>query len=87
MSDLKMVCPACDSWTSSVGIAFRDGEPCPYCGLPADTARVVIEARARRADEDLVARVLEADQRAVKAEAEAAVLRARLNEVRRAVAE
>lgn len=32
MSDLKMSCPACGSWTNAVGQAAADGEPCPNCG-------------------------------------------------------
>lgn len=36
MSDIKRSCPVCEAWTSEVGYAVRDGEPCPYCGTPAD---------------------------------------------------
>lgn len=35
MSDLKTLCPGCGSYLSSVGIAFRDGKPCPQCGYAA----------------------------------------------------
>ena len=66
MSDLKTTCPACDSWTSEVGRALRDGEPCPYCGLPAEAAETVMEARklARSALE----RMARAEARAAMAE-------------------
>lgn len=36
MSD-KMTCPGCDAHTSSVLGAVERGEPCPYCGLSAET--------------------------------------------------
>lgn len=43
MSDLKRSCPACKSWTSEIGEAFRDGEPCPVCGAPAPREGAVAE--------------------------------------------
>ena len=68
MSDLKTTCPACDSWTSEVGRALRDGEPCPYCGLPAEAAEAVIRARRRGAAEDVLERMAKAEARAAMAE-------------------
>jgi microcystin degradation protein MlrC len=87
MSDLKMLCPACDAWTSAVGIAFRDGADCPYCGLPAEAARMVIEAQERNVSEEVLKRLTDAEIRAAKAETEAAELRARLATIRRALDE
>ena len=68
MSDLKMACPACDSETSAIGLAFRDGAPCPYCGLPAEAAEAVIEARKRGASEQVLERMAKAEARAAMAE-------------------
>jgi hypothetical protein len=34
----KTTCPGCESYTSGVLAAFRNGEPCPYCGLAAEDA-------------------------------------------------
>ena len=72
MSDLKTTCPACDSETSAIGMAFRDGEPCPYCGLPAEAAEAVMEARKREEASELVL------ERMAKAEARAAMAERRL---------
>lgn len=68
MSDLKQMCPACDSETSAIGMAFRDGEPCPYCGLPAEAAEAVMEARKRGATEQVLERLAKAEARAAMAE-------------------
>jgi DNA repair exonuclease SbcCD ATPase subunit len=84
MSDLKRSCPGCDAWTSSVGAAFRDGEPCPYCGLPAEAAHAIDEARERHASEVVVKRLADAEVRAAKAEAEVDRLTSILNRVREA---
>lgn len=32
MSDSKMECPSCHSWTNAIGEAARNGEACPSCG-------------------------------------------------------
>ena len=70
MSD-KMTCPACDSYTSSVRMAFESGNDCPHCGLSADAAIQIEQAAKRGADADLIARV-------AVVEREAADLRKRL---------
>jgi hypothetical protein len=73
MSDLKMTCPGCDAHTSAVGIAYRDGDPCPYCGLPAEetlqrvkTARITAErsesARLSNILQSVATLVYEAEQ-------------------------
>lgn len=56
MSD-KTTCPGCNSRTSAIRQAVQDGEPCPYCGLPADVIWQVEGVRARQADETLKAEV------------------------------
>ena len=40
MSDLKMQCPSCQSWTNSVGQAAANGEQCPYCGAALTVEQV-----------------------------------------------
>ncbi len=82
----KMVCLCCDSYTSGILEAFEYGRPCPVCGLSADATQAILAARKKGADEQLVQRCLEAEQRAGKAEAEVALLRYRLAEVERSVA-
>lgn len=38
-------CPACRNHTQSIHHAFRDGEPCPRCGLPTAIAVKVLECQ------------------------------------------
>lgn len=82
----KMDCLGCDSYTSAIYDAYSNGAACPYCGLPAEVTAKVLEARKRGADEDLTQRYQEAEVRAGKAEAEAALLRRHIEQIRRAVA-
>lgn len=86
MSD-KIECPGCNSYTSSVARAVRDGEPCPYCHLSADAIETVIEARRRHGETQLVEQLKEALKRADAAEAQAGRLRAALWMVRSAFSE
>jgi hypothetical protein len=83
----KAICPACDSYTSAIHEAFRDGGACPYCGLPAAAAKAVLAAQERGANEDLAQRAAKAEQRAAKAEREAAWLRDRLDQIGRIAAD
>lgn len=83
MSDIKRTCPACDSWTSAVGEAFRDGEPCPYCGLPAAAAHLIDEARERKVGDDVLSKYAAAEVRAAEAEAEVRELRDALDSIYR----
>lgn len=57
MSDIKATCPACDSTTSSIGMAFREGKQCPVCKLPALAALEIEAARTRGADTKLTERL------------------------------
>jgi hypothetical protein len=41
-------CPACRNHTQSIHHVFRDGEPCPRCGLPAAIAVKVLECQEAR---------------------------------------
>lgn len=81
----KMCCPACNSYTSSVLMAYEAGERCPVCGIPAETTRTVLEARKRNADADLTERFEAAEIRAVRAEEELRKLRRHLDSIKRAV--
>lgn len=72
---LKAICPSCDSETSALYSALENGNPCPYCGLPADVIETVRQAQSRHADEQLLTRLMEAEKRAAKAEGEVAELK------------
>jgi hypothetical protein len=80
----RIECPGCGNYLSDILAAFRDGQPCPRCGLPADTARQVHEARRKGVDEETERRYLDALKRAIAAEAEARDLRERLDVIREA---
>ena len=54
MSDLTKTCPVCDASTSAIGMAYRNGDPCPYCGTSEETAELIWGARDRLADQKLV---------------------------------
>lgn len=81
----KMTCPGCDAHTSGVVAAYEDGEPCPYCGLPATATSEILDARSRAADADLTKRYEEAVKRVGLLEAENLALRGALNGVRQAM--
>jgi uncharacterized coiled-coil protein SlyX len=83
----KMSCPACDARTSSVLTAFEDGNPCPHCELPWIGAQLVLEARRRGADEDLVTRLAELETKLAAAEAEGAKMRRQLDHIRQELEE
>jgi hypothetical protein len=82
MSDLKVTCPACDSYSSSVGIGFRDEGKCPFCGLPVEAFVALEKARARGAKDSIVKMSAEAEARAARAEAEVGRLKGLLSEIR-----
>lgn len=75
----RVLCPACDSYTSSGWQARQDGEPCPHCGLPALVGRMLEHHAAKGADQALVKMAAEASAAAAKAELELARLRSRIN--------
>lgn len=79
----KTTCPACDAHTSAVFMAFNEEEPCPYCGLPAEVADVVLAARARGAETAVLERLARAEQRAANAERRIHELESALRVVRR----
>lgn len=66
----KMTCPACTSHTSSVLSAYREGEPCPYCGLTVDATQQILTIQRSKASEDVKRMAQEAVERAARAEAE-----------------
>ena len=81
----KVTCPGCESYTSAVFQAVHEGEPCPYCGLPASTIAEVNAVREARGDEQLREKLAEALTRAGRAEAEVARLRDMARSVRAAI--
>lgn len=81
----KMTCPGCDAHTSSVVTAFDEGDPCPYCGLPATATEEILDARKRAADADLTRRYEDLVKRVAGLEAERNALRSALNNVKQAV--
>lgn len=84
MSD-KMTCPGCDAHTSSVLGAVKRGEPCPYCGLSAETIERVRAAQARFGETVLTEQLAAALKRADVAEREAGNLRKKLDRIVAAV--
>lgn len=84
MSD-KAECPGCGSYTSTVLSRFRDGNPCPYCGLSASAAAEIAAIREGRANDEVKRVAEEAIKRAEKAEREAAHLRSQILDIRSAL--
>jgi DNA repair exonuclease SbcCD ATPase subunit len=81
----KMVCPGCESYTSGVLAAFREGRACPVCGLSAEAAQAVEEAQARHADEVVTKQLTDALKQMDELKRESDTLRYRLNQVERAL--
>ncbi|MCW2785263.1 MAG: hypothetical protein JWP74_1780 [Marmoricola sp.] len=81
MSDLKRSCPACGSYSSSVGIDFRNGDPCRYCGLSANAAFELDQAKERGAQQSAIDMAAKASARADIAEREVQRLRGLLDEI------
>lgn len=81
----KMTCPGCDAHTSGVVTAFDEGEPCPYCGLPATATAEILDARERHANAELTQKYEDAVKRIGHLEAERNALRAALNDVKMAI--
>lgn len=78
-----MTCPGCDSESSSVLSAFRDGDPCPFCGLSAQAAAEIDRIHQTRADEALKTQVKTAIKERDAAQREARWAKARLSRVER----
>ncbi len=49
----RLECPGCGSYTSGVLNAFRNDEPCPYCGLSTEALVEISAIRLERADSKL----------------------------------
>jgi uncharacterized Zn finger protein (UPF0148 family) len=62
MSDLNRFCPVCESNTSAIGLAYKEGDPCPYCGTTEETAKLIIAAQDRLADQKLVDELIAANK-------------------------
>lgn len=83
----KDECPVCESYTSSVWSAFRDGEGCPHCGASAELVAQVATARQRHADENLVNQLKTLGLRVETLQRENGRLRAQIRRVRDVVAQ
>lgn len=83
----KVTCPGCDSYTSGIANAVHRGEPCPYCGLPAETVIKVNRVREERGSEELRRQLSEALLKVGKDEAALAKLSEFVSTVREALAE
>ena len=81
----KALCPSCNGYFSDIYRAFRDREPCPHCGLPAEVAAEVAAARERYRDDERTEKLAEAIAARGKAEAERDDYLHELDEVRRSV--
>jgi hypothetical protein len=80
----RITCPGCGNHLSAILAAFREGAPCPNCGLPAEAARLVLDAQRKGADETLRQACTDALKRALEAERERDDLRDRMREIREA---
>lgn len=80
-----MTCPGCDAYSSGVVTAFEEGEPCPYCQLPATATAEILDAREHHANAELTQRYEEAVKRIGRLETENHALRGAVNVVRQAV--
>lgn len=38
MVTMRRICPKCDAQSSNIGLAYRDGKGCPYCGTTEEEA-------------------------------------------------
>ena len=82
MGDYKRSCPVCDAWTNSVGLAVRDGRPCPHCGAPAELILQIDDLQRRKADKNLVVQLATLGSRVANLERENMRLRAKLDRAR-----
>lgn len=85
-SSSKMICPGCDSESSTIKGARERGEGCPCCGLSSEAMTEVAAARYRHGETTLTERLAELLGRAEKAEREAYRLRSHLATIKATVA-
>lgn len=83
----KMLCPACNSYTSTALSAYERGDDCPYCGLPIGAWEAITEARKRHLEGELLKNYEMTEIRATKAEAEVNRLQGIINRIERALKE
>lgn len=85
---LKLWCPGCDSQTSELWrVVHEEGDPCPYCGLPAEAIELVVKAQEKNVANELTDRFMKAEQRATAAEKELRLLQEQLRRIKSAVDE
>ena len=78
----KMTCPGCNSHTSGVLFAVREGRRCPYCGLSPAAILEVNAIQLSKADQDLKDRAEKAIVAEAKLESELAWCKSQLNKIR-----
>lgn len=80
----KLACPGCNSTTSDVARGYRETGRCPKCGLSGEILHEIWRVRESHATAEAKEQFEEMAARAGKAEAEARVLRHRLERVQEA---
>ena len=83
----KALCPGCGGYLSSILAAFKEGRPCPQCGLSADAAAAVVAVQAQRGDAKLKAQLVDEIKLRHAAEEKAARLERQVARMRRVLEE
>lgn len=83
----KETCPGCNSHTTCVAHARANGDPCPNCGLSADTATEIMTIRRGQADDAVKATFAELRLRTDLAERQNEALIECLDKIREALNE
>jgi hypothetical protein len=66
----RLLCPICNSCTSTVLSRVGEGRPCPYCGAPAALILEVSTLKAKNSDGKLIERLIELGTRVASLETE-----------------
>lgn len=77
-----MTCPGCDAHLSDILRAYEERDPCPNCGLLADTTSEILAVRERVGAVQLKKQLEEALINAGRFESEAKRLKRQLDEIR-----
>lgn len=76
-----MACPVCSTYGSAVLMAYRNGDKCPTCDLPAEAAHQVMAAQQRHADAELTKRYATAATELERARRENSQMKDALGEI------
>lgn len=77
----KMQCLGCEAYLSSILRAYREGKPCPECGLPDHVMFYLEQLKSQGVDAKLLWRIADAETRAMQAEREAEWRLGQLNRI------